>query len=522
MIELESLTQVVERENLCCTGLLISAILLCKAYLDKYRPVLHGIPTVGHSGRLTSFISASKLIGDGRQLFRKGYAMNPTGLFKIASFDRFEYVIAGGELVEDVKRAGDHEISFHEETVERMRFDYTIKSNIEHSLYHLKVVRTKMTSFNPLCDDLAEECTLSLKELVEGTNGEWLNIPLWDTVINLIGRTSSRVLVGLPLCRDREYLDLCIGFSRSIMNYGAIINMIPWPLRPLIGPWLSGYEEHRRLALKHLGPVVEERLKMQEEYGNDWEGKPEDLVTWLMDEATGEDATVQNLAMRVLFINFAAMHNTSMLLSSVLLDLAARPEYVETLREEAREISESEGWTKGAVAKMYKIDSFIRESARFSALASVSSIRKVCDPNGFKLSNGITLPYGTSLSIITEPVHHDPAMYDNPSEFNGSRFYELGKEELGRGDGAEYHVKHALASVTPTWLLWGVGKHACPGRFLAAHEIKVVIAQILLYYDIALVDGRRPDNNWVMHFCIPDRTARLLIRKKDSKRNAKS
>lgn len=38
----------------------------------------------------------------------------------------------------------------------------------------------------------------------------------------------------------------------------------------------------------------------------------DDLLSWLIDEAKGEDTRLDNIVMRVLFINFVIMHNTAM------------------------------------------------------------------------------------------------------------------------------------------------------------------------------------------------------------------
>jgi hypothetical protein len=48
-----------------------------------------------------------------------------------------------------------------------------------------------------------------------------------------------------------------------------------------------------------------------------------------------------------------------------LYNLAANLQYVEPLREEIESIVKSEGWSKGALGKMIKLDSFLKESARF-------------------------------------------------------------------------------------------------------------------------------------------------------------
>jgi len=50
--------------------------------------------------------------------------------------------------------------------------------------------------------------------------------------------------------------------------------------------------------------------------------------------------------------------------------LAAFPEYIQPLREEVEEIVKSEGWTKTALGKMHKLDSFIKETQRLNPLTN--------------------------------------------------------------------------------------------------------------------------------------------------------
>jgi hypothetical protein len=44
--------------------------------------------------------------------------------------------------------------------------------------------------------------------------------------------------------------------------------------------------------------------------------------------------------------------------------LLDNPEYLEPLREEVDAAIEEEGWTKAGMDKMYKLDSFVRETQR--------------------------------------------------------------------------------------------------------------------------------------------------------------
>ena len=53
----------------------------------------------------------------------------------------------------------------------------------------------------------------------------------------------------------------------------------------------------------------------------------------------------------------------------MLYNLAANPQYIQALRDEVEPIVKEEGWSKAAVAKMYKVDSFMKETQRMNGLS---------------------------------------------------------------------------------------------------------------------------------------------------------
>ena len=93
-------------------------------------------------------------------------------------------------------------------------------------------------------------------------------------------------------------------------------------------------------------------------------------MKWLVNGAEGEEATVRALTLRLLNINFAAIHTSSMSFTHLLYHLATMPEYVQPLREEVEAVIRECGWTKIALTKMHKVDSFIRESQRINGLGA--------------------------------------------------------------------------------------------------------------------------------------------------------
>lgn len=58
------------------------------------------------------------------------------------------------------------------------------------------------------------------------------------------------------------------------------------------------------------------------------------------------------------------------MLTQVLYDLAVRPEYLNEMRREADSLIEKYGWTKAALQRMRKVDSFLKESHRMNSVAS--------------------------------------------------------------------------------------------------------------------------------------------------------
>lgn len=103
----------------------------------------------------------------------------------------------------------------------------------------------------------------------------------------------------------------------------------------LVAPFISSKDRSFAVALQTLGPLVAERLAKEDELGPDWPGKPvrfpsetndqitsgsyvipqNDLISWLLEDAEGEERTVPALVLRVLSTNFAAIHTSSMVCS---------------------------------------------------------------------------------------------------------------------------------------------------------------------------------------------------------------
>lgn len=104
---------------------------------------------------------------------------------------------------------------------------------------------------------------------------------------------------------------------------------------------------------------------------------------------------------------------------------------------------------------------------------------------------------------------HDPDIYPDPETFDGYRFFRM------RGDPSLDSQAH-IVSTSPAHLGFGHGKHACPGRFFAANELKVALAHLIMKYDWKLLPGYEHQwQEWGFAWS-SDGTAKLSMRRREA------
>ena len=136
--------------------------------------------------------------------------------------------------------------------------------------------------------------------------------------------------------------------------------------------------------------------------------------------------------------------------------------------------------------------------------------RSVEDPKGIKLHDGTLLPKGAHVSIATHSLTRDPDLIEDPSKFDGFRYYRL------RQRSEEDANKHYFAMTDNTHLHFGHGKQACPGRFLASNELKIIFAYLLMRYDFRYAEGQtRPPCLNVDEFLFSDPNITILFKKRE-------
>ena len=349
-------------------------------------------------------------------------------------------------------------------------------------------------------------------------------------------RRSTDADFALLQGRNTEYLDFAAGYAQSVLPVASILRQFPDALRPLVAKVVALPNQYYiRKTAQYLEPEVKSRLTEIDRRINDLEKKapesePNDFLQWLIKYAQEKlppsELTPRIIAGRLLALNFAAIHTSTFSITNAIFDLLSTDpslDYMGQLREEAAAILAEENgvWTKRGLGKMYKIDSAIRESLRVRSFLSAGLVRKVTAPNGVTTPDGVHCPYGSSVGIAALGIHNDNAIYPDAAKFQPFRYVDArdavaANVETGKF-GAEDMIKKAnygLVSTSADYQPFGHGRHACPGRFFAANELKLLLAYMVLNYDIEML-AKRPAGTWVGQVSLPDMKATIKVRRRN-------
>lgn len=231
--------------------------------------------------------------------------------------------------------------------------------------------------------------------------------------------------------------------------------------------------------------------------------------------------------------------------TNILLDLiSSNPDsnFWEQLHEEAAGVFKTENdWNNpAALQELPLADSAIRESLRQSPVLTRILLREVVPRDGVTLPSGHHMPQGSWLATDIVQIHNDDRFYLQPNKFDPFRFSKQHKDKIA-SSGKEnltdkasiFRKNQSLATVSDIFLGFGYGKHAwyvlvlretalsvenalmmgSPGRWLVAHQLKLMLAYVALNYDIQHI-GKRPVNFVFGDSIIPSPTATMKVRRR--------
>ncbi|KAJ0283597.1 hypothetical protein COL940_004579 [Colletotrichum noveboracense] len=364
----------------------------------------------------------------------------------------------------------------------------------------IMVAKKQLTKFlAKITKPLSDETAFSFQTVL-GDSTEWHEVGLGHSILNIVSRLSSRVLLGPEICRNEEWLNITVMYVVDSFVAAERLPIVPKPLRRIVHwflPECQRVRSHVAQTRSIIQPVINARAR--EKRAAAQEGRPiptyDDAIQWGEEESARSkyDPAIYQLAMAG-----AAIHTTTDLMTQLILNILPRPELLAALRSEMIDVLGKEGWAKTSLYNLKLMDSAMKETQRMKPIQSSESksftkpvylqadnpipvsMGRIADADVY-LSDGTVIPKGMKVAVANTS-RHDPIIYESPLEFDGYRFLRM-RQTPGKENQAHF------VTTSPDSLGFGHGQHACPGRFFAANEVKIAMCHLLLKYDLELVPG---------------------------------
>ncbi|KAL9063655.1 MAG: hypothetical protein Q9161_009356 [Pseudevernia consocians] len=333
---------------------------------------------------------------------------------------------------------------------------------------------------------MADELDFAMSKFLANCSPREFNAyPTYGYVFSMVLSVSSRIFVGESYCRNEEWLQVISAYLSEVVTTAKALRPYHPILRPLFRPFLAPKGRMSGIMKKAeqiLLPAIKDR---QESYSEHL-----DLLQFLVD--TSPDGKIMPIILKLLVLTSAALHTSTMAAVNALYDMCSRPEHIESLRNEAVATlqADNQSWQFSTIKQLKQLDSFMKESLR--------------------LSDSSEIPTGMYINIAAGPMSRDPTFYDEPNTFDPGRFHRpsAGSEK------ATPQPEYEFTGIERGNVVWGNGRLTCPGRWYASAMNKLIIASLLVRYEIKFPEGQatRPQSIYSDGTAIPSPTQEILLR----------
>ncbi|KAK0741614.1 cytochrome P450 [Apiosordaria backusii] len=339
------------------------------------------------------------------------------------------------------------------------------------------------------------EAMLHEHKIVDGVRQS----PIHEMITRLVVLCNIRAIFGAELATNETFVKAAQAYIEQTILGSEAIRIMPHWFQPVIGRIVPRWMTAQHVVYATLLPIVQERLK-ERELPLAEQPQHADCIQWVIDCSTslvqqkGQSSGIgaERAVHELMAIWFGSVHAVAAVVTFAIEDLCLHQEYIAPLRQEID--AQFEGFKRaGQPSGLPLLDSFIKESARLAPNEALSTRRAALKPLSFTDSSNKTwhLAKGDWLCTPLWALNMSDQIYTNPEKFDGFRF--VPSEVLKAISESSPKTKPAqskpgkIYDTDYEWLMFGIGKQACPGRFYATATFKLIIATIVRKYDLRMV-----------------------------------
>ncbi|CAL9774280.1 unnamed protein product [Musa acuminata subsp. burmannicoides] len=201
-----------------------------------------------------------------------------------------------------------------------------------------------------------------------------------------------------------------------------------------------------------------------------------DALLRLKDESELEvPMTMDGIKAVILDMLLGGTENSSAVIEWAMSELMRNPKIMEKAQKEVMEVLKGKNRIQETdIVELNYLKSIVKETLRLHPPVSLipRMCRKTCEVLGYEVDAG------TPVLVNAWAINRDPQYWEEAESFRPERFE--GKSIDFKGGNFEY-------------LPFGAGRRICPGMGFGLATVHLSLAQLLLYFDWKLPDGRKPE-----------------------------
>ncbi|CAG8601650.1 11844_t:CDS:10, partial [Ambispora gerdemannii] len=402
-----------------------------------------------------------------------------------------------GQITTIVAKSATYEIFTTDQVTGAEAFDRKlhIREVFEKSIpqYLDQIAELVKQDFNPFMPDVITVISREIKTSLQNYIGNCKEPKPFPRPFRLIQKILAELVAliffGEELGKDPDLVHVLANVAIDLRERDKLvpyIAFIPAKFHKHLGE--SPVKKHKSILIERIRHVVDKCVK-EDAVKRTTKNAPIDLIQALVRQLniTENNKDYDLLASYILLVILVSISNLAVSITECLFDYAGRPEYWDEITEERQkilaarkspnnnDIDDFPVFEPNMLAKMEKLDSFIRESMRQKGHLLLLPRKVVVDQ--FTFSNGYQIPKGRQVQIYAKSIRLDEDLHGTSLAFTGFRY--VGKNSLATKISRDiYH--------------FGLGRHACPGRFFAVDLMKVVVSEVLERYRVTTESGVRP------------------------------
>ena len=246
----------------------------------------------------------------------------------------------------------------------------------------------------------------------------------------------------------------------------------------------ANFDESRRIATSKM-----KEFRRRKENGELSEFEQNSYASRALDrflESAGEDGALEEDEVTEILVValIAAMDTTSSMLNWCLIHLAMNPGIQEELRKEVEaNVAKAGGsLTVDCFTKSNNVylDAFLRENHRMTKPVGVNIVKENVTED-VEL-HGTTIPRGNVFILESRSVGMDPNFVKDPDVFDPSRWF---KDQVAKRKGTPAEILDHPLYKEP----FSAGARKCPGSRVARYEVRALLSQLVLDWEITLADN---------------------------------